>query len=182
METRKKKIKCEIWKDIPKYEGLYQVSNTGKVKSISHYTRNSTKNSFRLTKGRILAQYKMPNGYMQVQLSKNELREKYYVHRLVADVFLDNKDNLSDVNHIDGDKNNNSVNNLEWCSHKDNQVHMFKNRMTKKAYPVVCVETNKTYNSMLEAERDTGISRRVIKKICDTDKEYKGYHWRLIYE
>lgn len=182
METRKKKIKCEIWKDIPNYEGLYQVSNTGKVKSIPHYTRNGAKCSVRLTKGKILAQYKMPNGYMQVQLSKNELREKYYVHRLVASVFLDNKYNLSDVNHIDGNKNNNSVDNLEWCSHRGNQIHMYENRMTKKAYPVLCIETNKSYNSMSEAERDTGISHKVIKKLCETGREYNGYHWRLLYE
>lgn len=170
----------EKWKDIKGYEGLYQVSNTGKIKSISHYTRNNVNGGKRLTKGRILSQYKMPNGYLQVQLSKNQIREKHYVHRIVASAFLRNEENLSDVNHIDGDKDNNAVENLEWCSHKDNQIHMVRERMTKKAIPVLCVETGKSYNSMTEAERKTGIDRHFIKKSCESGNDYKGYHWRLI--
>lgn len=114
----------EIWKDIPGYEGLYQVSNSGKVKSISHQAKNNSNGGVRMTVGCILSLYKMPNGYLQVQLSKNEKRKKLYVHRLVATVFLHNESNFSDVNHIDGDKNNNSVENLEWCSHRNNQIHM----------------------------------------------------------
>lgn len=170
----------EKWKDIPGYEGIYQVSNTGKIKSVSHYTRNNINGGIRLTKGRILSQYKMPNGYLQVQLSKNEVREKYYVHRLVASVFINNVNNMSDVNHIDGDKGNNCVDNLEWCSHKKNQIHMVKCRMTKKAYPVLCVETGISYNSMSEAERETDVDRHFIKKSCENGEDYKGYHWRFI--
>ena len=113
----------EIWKDIPGYESYYQVSNTGKIKSVPHYTRNNINGGMRLTEGRILTPYKMPNGYLQVQLSKNEVREKHYVHRLVASVFIDNTNNMSDVNHIDGDKENNCTDNLEWCSYQDNQIH-----------------------------------------------------------
>ena len=170
----------EIWKDIVGYEGLYQISNTGKVKSLSHYARNNINGGTRMTKGRVLSQYKMPNGYLQVQLSKNELRKKYYVHRIVAKAFLSNEDNLSDVNHIDGDKNNNSVGNLEWCSHRDNQIHMIKNRMTDKAKPVLCLETGEVFNSMSEAENKTGIDRHCIKRACDSGKVCKGYHWRFV--
>ena len=170
----------EIWKDIPEFEGLYQVSNLGRIKSISHYTRNNKNGGFRFTKGKVLSFYKMPNGYLQVSLSKNELRRKCLVHRIVASVFLSNENNLSDVNHLDGDKNNNSVENLEWCSHKDNQIHMVKCRMTKKAKPVLCVETGESYCSMLEAERKTGVDHHLIKKSCENGKDYKGYHWRLI--
>lgn len=170
----------EKWKDIPGYEGIYQVSNTGKIKSVSHYTRNNTNGGMRLTKGKILSQYKMPNGYLQVKLSKNEVREKHYVHRLVASVFINNVNNMSDVNHIDGDKENNCIDNLEWCSHKDNQIHMVKRRMTKKANPVLCVETEISYNSMSEAERETGVDRHFIKKSCESGKDYKGHHWRFI--
>lgn len=170
----------EIWKDIKDYEGLYQVSNAGKVKSLSHYTRNSVNGGKRLTKGRILSSYKMPNGYLQVQLSRNETREKKYIHRLVAEMFLDNKENFSDVNHIDGNKDNNSVDNLEWCSHKDNQIHMVKSRLTKKAQPVICLETGITYSSLSEAERETTISRKSIIKSCKNGKQYGGCHWRLV--
>jgi predicted DNA-binding protein len=119
---------------------------------------------------------------MQVQLSKNGKRTKAYIHRLVAEAFLENNDCLSDVNHIDGNKRNNAVNNLEWVSHKDNQVHMVKNRMTKKAFPVVCVETMATYNSLSEAEKATGADRHGIKTSCETGKIYKGVHWRYANE
>ena len=179
MDQKKRKIKCEIWKDIPNYEGLYQVSNMGNVKSISHYAKNNVNGGLRLTKGIILSQYKMPNGYLQVQLSKNKIREKKYVHRLVAEIFLTNDENLSDVNHIDGNKENNSVENLEWCSHKENQIHMVKIGLTKKAQSVICEETGIKYSSLSEAERETGISRKAIKKSCENGNKYGGYHWRL---
>lgn len=171
----------EIWKDIPNYKGLYQVSNTGKIKSVSHYTRNNRNGGLRLTKGKILSQYKMPNGYFQVQLSNNEKRAKKYVHRLVADSFIENNDKLSDVNHIDGNKSNNNVFNLEWCSHKDNQIHMVKNHMTKKAIPVICNETGNVYHSMSEAEKNTGINRHIIKKLCVSGKIFKGLSWGYFY-
>ena len=168
----------EIWKDIPGYEGLYQVSNSGKVKSISHQAKNNSNGGVRMTVGCILSLYKMPNGYLQVHLSKNEKRKKLYVHRLVATVFLHNESNFSDVNHIDGDKNNNSVENLEWCSHRSNQIHMIENRMTRKAFPVICVESGNVYRSISDAEKQTGISRYAIKKSCESGKERKGVHWR----
>lgn len=165
----------EIWKDIPEYEGLYQVSNKGNVKSISHYTRNNVNGGKRYAQGRVLSQFKMPNGYRQVQFSKNEKREKKYVHRLVASVFLLNEDNLTDVNHIDGNKDNNTVENLEWVSHRDNQIHMVENGLTKKVKPVIHIETGKTYRSMTEAERLTGIDRHKIK-----DDINQGVRWRFV--
>ena len=170
----------EIWKDVNGYEGLYQISNTGRIKSLSHYARNNVNGGKRLTKGRILSQYKIPNGYFKVQLSKNGVRKKHYLHRIVAKAFLNNKDNLSDVNHIDGNKGNNFVENLEWCNHRDNQIHMVKNRMTSTAKPVLCVETEKAFSSMTEAEKETGFDRHFIKKSCESGNDYKGYHWRMI--
>lgn len=170
----------EIWKDIPGYENLYQVSNNGRIKSIGHYTRNNINGGTRLTKGIVLSPYIMPNGYYQVQLSKKGKKEKHYVHRLVALAFLNNEKNMSDVNHIDGNKSNNFVENLEWCSHRDNQIHMVKSRMTKKACPVLCLETREIYNSMSEAERETNIDRHSIKKSCESEKSYRGYHWRFV--
>lgn len=164
---------CETYKDIPGYEGYYQVSNIGNVRSISHYTRNNINGGQRYTKGRVLAQYKMPNGYMQVSLSKNEKREKQYVHRLVANTFINNENNKTDVNHIDGDKNNNTVENLEWVSHKDNQIHMVKNRMTLKAIPIINIATGVMYSSLTEAERETGINRKAIREYCKEGRIWK---------
>lgn len=178
-----RKIKCELyndsmqeeWRDVVGYEGFYQVSNLGRVRTVPHYSRNNVNGGKRFVKGQILSQYKMPNGYLQVQFSKNEKREKHYVHRLVANTFLKNKNNLPEVNHIDGNKDNNSISNLEWVSHKINQIHMIKNRMSKKAKPVLYMPTKKEYNSMTEAEKITGISRKTIKKSCEL-----GGDWRWL--
>lgn len=170
----------EVWKDIVGYEGLYQVSDAGRVRSISHFAINNKGGGERLTNGRVLSPYKMPNGYLQVQLSKGSTKKKHYIHRLVAIVFLKNENNLSDVNHIDGNKDNNYVQNLEWCSHKDNQMHMVKNKLTRKAIPVLCIENNKEYCSLSEAERKTGFCRKLIKRACLEETEYKGYNWRFV--
>lgn len=96
----------EIWKDIKGYEGLYQVSNLGRVRNIKH---NRVKNTTI-----------RPNGYEYVKLSKDNSTKNFTIHRLVAMTFIDNPNNLSDVNHKDEDKLNNSVTNLEWVSHQDN--------------------------------------------------------------
>lgn len=171
----------EIWKDIPEYERLYQVSNKGRIRSLTHYARNNKDGGMRLIEGMILSPFATPTGYMQVLLSKGkDIRKKHYVHRLVATAFLSNKSNLSDVNHIDGNKSNNVVDNLEWCTHKDNQRHMVQNRMTKKAKPVFCMELNRSFCSMTVAEKETGIDRHFIKRSCRTGESYKGYHWREI--
>ena len=93
----------EIWKDKKDYEGHYQVSNWGRIKSI------------KFGKERILKQ-NIRCGYYYVNLYKNNIKKQYPVHRLVAEVFIDNPDNLPQVNHKDENKTNNNVDNLEWCS------------------------------------------------------------------
>lgn len=162
----------EKWLDISGYKGFYQVSNLGKVRSISHYSKNNANGGVRLVHGKELTPFKMKNGYLQVQLSKNGKREKCYVHRLVANAFLENNDSLPEVNHKNGDKTNNRFDNLEWVSHKSNQVHMIKNRMTKKAMPVLHLITKTEYNSLCEAEKCTGIGRKTIKRLCNAKKEW----------
>ena len=96
----------EEWKEIPGYEGLYEVSNTGNVKS--------------LIKNNIIKGFINKKGYIQVSLSKNGIIKKFSVHRLVAQAFLQNPYNLPQVNHRDEDKINNNVDNLEWCDAKYN--------------------------------------------------------------
>ena len=98
----------EIWKDIEGYEGLYQVSNTGKVKS------------FRGNKEKILKATVMPHNYRRVQLSKDGKNRGFFVHRLVAKAFIPNPDNLPIINHKDEDPSNNNMENLEWCTYKYN--------------------------------------------------------------
>ena len=101
-------MKKELWKDIKNYEGHYQVSNFGRVKSI------------KFGKEIILKPVTDRHGYLLVSLWKNNKQKTYKVHRLVAEAFIDNSDNLPQVNHKDENPLNNNVNNLEWCNSKYN--------------------------------------------------------------
>lgn len=105
----------EIWKDILGYEGLYQVSSYGRVRSLDRYDRMN-----HFLKGRILKLYTRKGGYLFVQLHLNGKGKNYLVHRLVAIAFIPNPDNLPEVNHLDEDKTNNRVENLEFCDRKYN--------------------------------------------------------------
>ena len=105
----------EEWKSIPGYEGLYEVSNLGRVKRIKRYDRFNHKIVSKLLK----PSYNT-NGYYIVQLSNNGFKKSKLVHRLVAQLFIPNPDNLPQVNHKDEDKTNNIVDNLEWCDSKYN--------------------------------------------------------------
>ena len=104
----------EIWKDIPNYFDKYQISNFGNVKSTNY---KSTK------KERIMKPTINSSGYYKIELYKNGKSNIYYVHRLVALVFIPNPENKTQINHIDGNKTNNNVSNLEWVSVSENQIH-----------------------------------------------------------
>lgn len=105
----------EQWKDIKGYEGLYQVSNYGKVKRLEHKECNSIQ-EVRILPERILKQTFNFRGYLKVGLSKDNKTKHVFVHRLVAGAFIDNPNNYPQVNHKDEDKTNNCVDNLEWCT------------------------------------------------------------------
>ena len=105
----------EEWRPIEGYEGLYYISNTGRVRSVDRYVKNGH-SSYRLHKGKMLSPIKNKDGYLQVNLCYNRKIYKKYVHRLVAKAFIENPDNLPQVNHKDEDKTNNNVYNLEWCN------------------------------------------------------------------
>ena len=107
----------EIWKPIEGYEGLYEISSYGRVKSLERYRSNN--GGIQLLKERIMNPLDY-NGYKNVLLWKNGSKKKEYVHRLVAKAFLPNPDNLKEVNHKDENPSNNMVENLEWCDHRYN--------------------------------------------------------------
>jgi hypothetical protein len=116
----------EIWKDINGYENVYQVSNEGRVKSLSRHIENgqsgyTSKEIFlKLVPDRV--------GYSTVSLMKNNNRKLAKVHRLVAETFIYNEENKKCVNHINFIKDDNRVENLEWCTHKENSQHSILNR------------------------------------------------------
>ena len=125
----------EEWRDIPGFEGRYQVSNRGRIKSLPRKVNNNT--GTLVIKEKILKQRMDFKGYMRIDINDNEGNHKYLgVHRLVALAFIPNPENKPQVNHIDGIKNHNTVDNLEWATNSDNQLHAYRtglNYVTGKA-------------------------------------------------
>jgi hypothetical protein len=119
----------EIWKDIKNYEGSYQVSNTGKIRSLPK-TWVSGKGCIKHHSGKVLSINNGPNGYKVVQLTR-PVRELVRVSIIVAKTFVSNPDNLPEVNHIDGDKSNNNDWNLEWTDRIGNMIHASKLNLLK---------------------------------------------------
>lgn len=122
----------EVWKDIPGYEGFYQISNNGMVRSLDREVKRNAKfrngkSSVRIMriKGKILTPYITNNGYYSINLQKNNIVSKFLVHRIVGLVFIDNVDNKPQINHLDANRKNNSVNNLEWTTQSENMKHCF---------------------------------------------------------
>lgn len=164
----------EIWRDIEGYEG-YQVSNLGRVKSL------------KFGKEQILKVKK--DRYLRIGLCKDGKQKFYMVHRLVALAFLPNPENLPEINHIDEDKTNNRVENLEWCDRKYNINYGSHNKRKSESqtnYPkfskkVICVETGVIYQSAMQVKRELGFSNGNISNACNGRcKSAYGFHWRYI--
>lgn len=120
----------EVWKDIQDYEGYYQVSNLGRVKSLDRYIYNY-RGGKALRKGIILKLGDNGKGYLILDLMKEGKRQSVKVHRLVAKAFIPNPNNKPQTNHIDGIKTNNYYMNLEWCTQSENTIHSYKNGLQK---------------------------------------------------
>ena len=116
---------CEVFVDIQGYEGYYQVSNYGNVKSLDRVIKEKTGKTQTL-KGRILKPRINPGGYYHVGLGKNGTRATFAIHQLVARAFIPNPNKKRTVNHINGDKLSNSVSNLEWSTYSENLEHAFE--------------------------------------------------------
>lgn len=157
-----KKMK-EIWKHINGYED-YMVSNLGRVKSLKR------------GKEKILVPGELRKGYLGLNLCKNGSQKSFKIHRLVAEAFLDNPDNLPQVNHIDQNKQNNRVDNLEWCDNTYNIRYSW-------AQKIGCFRNGKlikVYNAMQDAMKD-GFFKSAICKCCQGKRNHHhGYQWAYI--
>lgn len=131
----------EFWRDIIGYEGLYQVSNLGKVKRLDTLNDNGYRKA--ILKEKELKPSLSNNGYLTINLYKMQKPSKKLIHRLVCESFLENPYCLKYVNHKDYNKLNNCVENLEWVSNMENNLHRFKNITTSSGYSGVCWDKNK---------------------------------------
>lgn len=175
----------EIWKDIVGYEGYYQVSTLGRVRSVDKIVKGKN-GSTRFVKGQIL-QPNLSEGYLMVGLSKNGRHSTIRVHRLVAKSFISNPKNKRTVNHIDENKLNNVVENLEWATDKENCNH--GNRTIKSSIgrykPIEQLFLNgapvKVHRGIKLASEDTGIPQsKIVDVLKGRKKQTHGYKWRYI--
>lgn len=180
----------EIWKDIEGYEGLYQVSNMGNIKSLCRYDANN-----HLLKERLLKPDKTKFGYYQITLSKNGITKRYTIHKLVCLAFLPNPDNKPCIDHINTDRTDNRVENLRWCTYKENmnnpittkKIGKANTRTHKKAILQLTVNGDVIYkwDSATDVEKKLGISKVSIcaclkhKPHCNTAG---GYRWQYLDE
>jgi hypothetical protein len=142
-----------MWKDVVGYEGLYEVSDSGEVRSRDRYIKTDIRHvKSRLIKGKILFQNLKPNGYKTVDLCKDGKVKTTLVHRIVAEAFLPNPDGLRFVNHKDSNRANNIVSNLEWVTSSENRKHGITNGfVTFRGTPILCKETGQIFERPLIA-------------------------------
>jgi len=158
----------EIWKDIPGYEGAYQASDKGRIRSLDRISTDCNGVKTRL-KGKILRAGKNRYGYLKVSLSCCGSRKTKTVHRLVALAFLGPSDLT--VNHINGVKHLNHLTNLEYMTYKENIKHACDNGLIELV-PIICKENNKTYESMKEASIDLNINPGNISLAAAGKKDF----------
>lgn len=158
----------EIWKDITGYEGFYQVSNYGNVRSLKKWCGNKHIKKW-IDDIRVLKPLKNNKGYFEIHLKKNCKRKKYFIHRLVATAFLDKPIGKEVINHKDYNPLNNNVENLEWVTQKENVNYSICNM--KKRKTITHSNTNEKY-----------ISYRENKKIYRLTIDKKEYHFKTLQE
>ena len=163
----------EIWKDVPGYSGLYQISSLGRVRSFKNF--HGIKECV-MSPG-------ISRGYYHVALYKDLKLKRYYVHRLVAMAFIPNPDNLPLINHKNEIKTDNRVENLEWCTVQYNRTYgnAKLNHAKKCGKAVLCIETGQQFISCREAAQIMNLDHTCIGKCCNGQLiQHKSFHFKFI--
>lgn len=181
----------EVWKDIEGYEGLYQVSNLGRIKSLDRLVSYSN-GGIRFYKSQILKPKLEKDGYLRIGLRKEKKKVFFLIHRLVANAFIPNLDNLPQVNHKDENKQNNTVDNLEWCTAKYNinyGTRTERNTTSRINHPLrskqvvqLDLEGNviAIYPSLMEAQRNGYIASGIWSCCNNKVETHYGYKWQYL--
>lgn len=165
----------EVWKDVIDYEGIYQVSNLGRLKSLSRYIKH-WRGGFLKSKEIIKKPFKSKSGYLITELSKNASKSKFLIHRLVAEAFIPNPEEKPQVNHINGIKTDNRVENLEWNTRSENIKHADSkglrnlkgvNNSGAKLSEKEVIEIRKSKNSISYLAFNYNVGTTCIKKIIN---------------
>lgn len=151
----------EVWKDIKDHNG-YQISNHGRIK---HFDK-------------ILSNFTGGGKYDRIVINNNT----YSVSRLVANAFLEPIPNKDQINHIDGNKQNNFASNLEWVTNKENIIHAINNELNNSCKAIMCIENNKTYKSIKECSEDLNIGYDSIRRSMNGETKNPTYHFKFITE
>lgn len=160
-----------IWKDILKYDGQYQISSNGQVRS------------FKQNKDvpHLIKPFEDRDGYLCVRLTKDGTKRQYRIHRLVAETFLFNRDNKPTVNHKDGNKHNNCIDNLEWATYCEQIRHVVDNNLrSSQSVQVMCIETGQKFPSKRNAETSLGIMKNGVSRSIRSGKPVNGYTFKEI--
>lgn len=181
-----------LWKDVPGYEGLYQVSNVGgMVRSMDRYVKGTGRypDTIQRIKGKLLSTKLNNNGYVQVHLHKDNKCKMYLVHRLVAEAFIPNPLNLPEINHLDECQTSNNAANLEWCDRAHNLGWGTRSEKQARSMGRPVRQYTKDgefvaeYWSAREAQRQTGIRQGGISKVCNgVIHQSGGYIWKYATE
>lgn len=179
----------EIWKDIPGFEGVYQASTLGRIRSLDRTiirgaSRRRGPHEAKL-KGKILAQATGVQGYQVVPLGKEF--PSCRVHQLIAKTFIKNPEGKPMINHIDGNVKNNQVDNLEWCTNKENQIHardvLHRKFGAYQSKPVRCIETGEMFENSIHAAKGNKQVANRIRMVANGyygRKTCCGYHWEFV--
>ena len=203
MGTAKELSNQEKWREVPGYEKMYEVSNFGRVRSLDRFVPGKHENLAKI-KGKVLTPIKNKGGYLRVNLCNEYGHKAMFVHRLVAQAFIENPEGFSDVNHKDENPTNNCLSNLEWCSAKYNANYgtrnervsrsnrgrrkkytheSFRRMVASKEKAVIgtnCSTNEQVWFQSISSAKEYGFSPVGISHcITNRQKTHRGYTWRV---